>query len=66
MSYQRYGLQRQTPTSDNLQRRTMQFTPIVSHKAVAELYALARFGSNFTTLSCDEHVLYIDNNLHLF
>jgi len=54
-------LQRQTarPTSHNLQRQT-------KSKAVAELHPLARFGWNFTTHSRVGHVLYVDNNLHLF
>jgi len=30
------------------------------------LHPLARFASNFTTLSWVGHVLYVDNNLHSF
>jgi len=42
----------------NLQRRTKQFTVYTnSHKAAAELHLLARFGSNFTTLSWVGHII---------
>ena len=46
------------PTIINLQHRTKQFTVYTnSHKAAAELHLLARFGSNFTTLSWVGHII---------
>jgi len=58
------GLQRQTRW--DLQVNVGLSSSHQYQKAVAELHELARFGSNFTTSLWVWHVLYVDNNLHLF